>query len=51
MRFTGRAREGFDARIKYEAAEGMFGFVIGVSLAVSTAVVMYVGVRQASCRP
>jgi ATP-binding cassette subfamily B protein len=45
-RFTGRAREGVDARIQYEAAEGVFGFVIGLSLAVGTAIVLYVGVRQ-----
>jgi ATP-binding cassette subfamily B protein len=45
-RFTGRAREGFDARIQYEAAEGVFGFVIGLSLAAGTAIVLYVGVRQ-----
>jgi ATP-binding cassette, subfamily B, bacterial len=45
-RFTGRAREGFDARIQYEAAEGIFGFIIGLSLAVGTAIVLYVGIRQ-----
>jgi ATP-binding cassette, subfamily B, bacterial len=46
IRFTGRAREGFDARLQYEAAEGIFGFIIGVSLAAGTATVLYVGVRQ-----
>jgi len=45
-RFTGRAREGFDARIQYEAAEGVFGFIIGLSLAVGTAIVLYMGVGQ-----
>ena len=45
-RFKGRARQGFDARVQYEAAEGIFGFIIGVSLAAGTAIVLYVGVRQ-----
>jgi ATP-binding cassette, subfamily B, bacterial len=46
IRFTGRAREGFDARIQYEAAEGIFSFIIGVSLAAGTAIVLYVGIHQ-----
>src|SRR5262249_46224608 len=45
-RFTERAREGSDARIEYEAAEGLFSFIIGLSLAAGTAMVLYVGVRQ-----
>jgi ATP-binding cassette subfamily B protein len=45
-RFVDRAQKGFDARLRYEAAEGVFGFVIGLSLAVGTAIVLYFGVRQ-----
>jgi ATP-binding cassette subfamily B protein len=45
-RFTRRSQEGLQARIRYEAAEGVFAFVIGMSLAVGTATVLYVGILQ-----
>jgi ATP-binding cassette subfamily B protein len=45
-RFTRRSQEGLQARIRYEAAEGVFAFVIGMSLAVGTAAVLYVGILQ-----
>ena len=45
-RFAGRTQKGFNARIRYETAEGVFGFVIGMSLAVGTAIVLYIGIRQ-----
>ncbi len=45
-RFARRSHEGFEARIRYESAEGVFAFVIGLSLAAGTAVVLYVGMRQ-----
>jgi ATP-binding cassette subfamily B protein len=45
-RFGRRATEGFDARIRYEAAEALFSFVIGMSLAAGTALVLFIGVHQ-----
>ena len=45
-RFARRSEEGLEARIRYEAAEGVFAFVIGMSLAVGTATVLYVGIHQ-----
>jgi len=45
-RFARRSHEGFEARIRYESAEGVFAFVIGLSLAAGTAIVLYVGIRQ-----
>src|SRR5215471_18526788 len=45
-RFARRSQEGFAARIHYESAEGVFAFVIGISLAAGAAVVLYVGVGQ-----
>jgi len=45
-RFAQRSQEGLQARIRYEAAEGVFAFVIGMSLAVGTATVLYVGILQ-----
>ncbi len=45
-RFARRSQEGFEARIHYESAEGVFAFVIGISLAVGTAVVLWVGIGQ-----
>jgi ATP-binding cassette, subfamily B, bacterial len=45
-RFARRSREGFEARIHYESAEGVFAFVIGMSLAAGTAVVLYIGIGQ-----
>jgi len=45
-RFASRAKAGFEARIRYETAEGVFGFVVGISLAAGTALVLYVGIRQ-----
>lgn len=45
-RFVGRSAEGFEARVRYEFAESVFTFIIGLSLAVGTAFVLYVGVRQ-----
>ena len=45
-RFTRRSQEGLQARVRYEAAEGVFAFVIGMSLAAGTAAVLYVGILQ-----
>src|SRR6266851_4510708 len=45
-RFARRSEEGLEARIRYEAAEGIFAFVIGMSLAAGTAAVLYVGIHQ-----
>jgi ATP-binding cassette subfamily B protein len=45
-RFARRSQEGFEARIHYESAEGVFAFVIGISLAAGTAVVFWVGIGQ-----
>jgi ATP-binding cassette subfamily B protein len=45
-RFGRHATDGFDARIDYDANESTFSFVIGMSLAAGTAIVLYVGVRQ-----
>ncbi len=45
-RFARRSEEGLEARIRYEAAEGIFAFVIGISLAMGTATVLYVGIHQ-----
>jgi ATP-binding cassette subfamily B protein len=45
-RFARRSEEGLEARIRYEAAEGIFAFVIGMSVAAGTAAVLYVGFHQ-----
>lgn len=45
-RFSRRSTEGFQARIHYERAEAAFGFIIGLSLAMGTAIVLYMGVGQ-----
>jgi len=45
-RFARRSADGLQARIRYEAAEGVFAFVIGMSLAAGTATVLYVGIHQ-----
>jgi ATP-binding cassette, subfamily B, bacterial len=45
-RFEGRAGDTLNARLRYEAAEGGFAFVIGMSLAAGTAIVLLIGVRQ-----
>jgi ATP-binding cassette, subfamily B, bacterial len=45
-RFGGRAGDTLNARLRYEAAEGGFAFVIGISLAAGTAIVLLIGVRQ-----
>ncbi len=45
-RFSRRSIEGLQARLLYERAESAFGCIIGLSLAVGTALVLYIGVRQ-----
>src|SRR5260370_20499078 len=45
-RFSRRSIEGLQARILYERAEAAFGCIIGLSLAVGTTLVLYIGVRQ-----
>jgi ATP-binding cassette, subfamily B, bacterial len=45
-RFGARAGDTLNARLRYEAAEGGFAFVIGISLAAGTAIVLLIGVRQ-----
>ena len=45
-RFGRRAEDSLEARIHYEAAEAVFSFVIGISLAAGTALVLFIGARQ-----
>ncbi len=45
-RFGRRAGDSLEARIHYEAAEAVFSFVIGISLAAGTALVLFIGARQ-----
>lgn len=45
-RYQRRSREGLRARIRLAFAEGAFGLVVNVTIAVATALVLYIGVRH-----
>lgn len=45
-RFERRAHEGIRARIRANVSEGVFGLLLGLTVAVGTAIVLYVGVRH-----
>ena len=45
-RFAGRANEGLRSRVRLALAEGRFGVMVGLVMALGTAVVLVVGARQ-----
>jgi ATP-binding cassette, subfamily B, bacterial len=45
-RYSRRSREGVRARIRLVFAEGAFGLIVNVTIAVGTALVLYIGVRH-----
>jgi ATP-binding cassette subfamily B protein len=45
-RYQRRSREGLRARIRLAFAEGAFGLVVNVTIAVGTALVLYIGARH-----
>ena len=45
-RFTGRAREGVVARLRLALTEGRFGLMVGLTTAVGTGAVLFIGVHH-----
>jgi ATP-binding cassette subfamily B protein len=45
-RFVGRSSEGMQARLRYTLAEGGLGLLLGLTIAIGTAAVLFIGVRH-----
>ena len=46
QRFVGHAKASFGARLRVAFAEGQFGLIVGFSIALGTAAVLYIGVHH-----
>ena len=49
-RFASRSARSVRARVRLSAIEGMFGLLVGTTVAIGTAAVLYVGIRRVQAR-